>query len=249
MDLKVSLLFGNFANMSRQDLVKIIREALEKKGFSAKEASQMAVGNDSLIANIGRSRYGAPRFDTLEALADVLDLELYFGPVRDDPSALDLLDLSRRADQLIGKIHGDDFEAVPRYDVFLAAGDGRLNDEGEPVEHLLFSRPWLRRMGVAPDMGALLTVTGDSMEPLLAEGDLVLVDRDRFEPVSGKVYAFNDTDNGARVKFIDLLPGKGGIVLRSANQSHAPEYRVGAEADEITRTIIGQVVWSGHVWV
>jgi len=162
--------------------------------------------------------------------------------------APNLLDLSRRVEQLVGKIHGEDFEAVPRFDVFLAAGDGLLNDEGDPVEHLLFSRPWLRRMGIAPDMGALLTVTGDSMEPLLVDGDLVLVDRDRFDPVSGKVYAFNDPDNGARVKFIDILPEKGGIVLRSANRDHAPDYRTGAGADEITKNIIGQVIWSGHSW-
>lgn len=240
--------FGKFANMNRQDLVRIIKEALKKKGFNAKEASQMAVGNESLIANIGRSRYGAPRFDTLEALADVLDLELYFGPPRDDPSAPNLLDLSRRADQLVSKIHGEDFEAVPRYDVFIAAGDGRLNEDNEPVEHMMFSRPWLRRMGIAPDMGALLTVTGDSMEPLLASGDLVLVDRDRFDPVSGKVYAFNDPDNGTRVKFLDILPDKGGLILRSANSAHAPEYCTGQRADDIARNIIGQVVWSGHTW-
>ena len=213
-------------------------------------ASKLAVGNPSLLKNMRADRGEKKRYNytSLEALADVLDLELYFGPARDDPSAPNLLDLSRRADEMIGKIHGEDFEAVPRYDVFLAAGDGRLNDEGDPVEHLLFSRPWLRRMGIAPDMGALLTVTGDSMEPLLADGDLVLVDRDRFDPVSGKVYAFNDPDNGARVKFIDILPDKGGIVLRSANLDHAPDYRIGTSADEITRNIIGQVVWSGHSW-
>ena len=68
--------------MDREYLKQTIQSRLGELGISAKEASLRAVGNTALIANIGRERYGLPSVEKLEALADVLDLEFYFGPRR-----------------------------------------------------------------------------------------------------------------------------------------------------------------------
>src|SRR5690606_10388310 len=100
-------------------------------------------------------------------ICDALGLEFYFGPPRElAPSPEVVLD-------------GERFAAIPRFEVELAAGSGRLNDDEEPVEHLAFNRAWLDRMGLPPSKVCLLTVTGDSMEPKLHDGDLVLIDRRR----------------------------------------------------------------------
>lgn len=157
--------------------------------------------------------------------------------------------IAEGAQGLVDKVIGRDFDPIPRYDVFLAAGSGSLNDESTPVEHLAFSKAWLTRMKIEPGMAALLSVKGESMQPSLFEGDLVLVDRNRFAVQSGKLYAFVDGNDGARVKRLRLF-GSAGLVIQSDNPSNefADEERSGQDMQDVLDNIIGEVVWSGHTW-
>ena len=147
------------------------------------------------------------------------------------------------------KVLGQDFDPIPRYDVFLAAGDGALNDQNTPVEHLAFSKAWLKLMSVEPSMAALVSVKGESMQPTLFDGDLVLVDRNRFSVQSGRIYAFIDYEEGARVKRLRLF-GNSGMVIQSDNPSSefSDEERSGQDMQDVLDNIIGEVVWSGHTW-
>lgn len=67
------------------DVLKAIDEALAQKGLSDAAASRLAAGNPSLIKNL-RSSAGRYSFDALQKVADVLDLECYFGPPRGELS-------------------------------------------------------------------------------------------------------------------------------------------------------------------
>jgi len=68
--------------MTKEELIEIIQSRLSETGLTAAEASQRAVGNRSLIANIKRPRYGMPSVDNLAKLGEVLGYELSFGPPR-----------------------------------------------------------------------------------------------------------------------------------------------------------------------
>lgn len=63
------------------DVIAAIEAALVRKGLSAAKASQLAVGHPSLIKNL-RSGKGRFSYEALAQLANVLDLECYFGPPR-----------------------------------------------------------------------------------------------------------------------------------------------------------------------
>ena len=65
-----------------------IDKALKNKGLSAAAASKLAAGHYSLIKNMKSAKAEGKRYsvETLEKLAGVLDLELYFGPPRDTPA-------------------------------------------------------------------------------------------------------------------------------------------------------------------
>ena len=104
-------------------------------------------------------------------------------------------------------------------------------------------------MNVEPGMAALLSVKGESMQPTLFDGDLVLVDRNRFTVQSGKIYAFVDGDDGARVKRLRLF-GNAGLVIQSDNHSSEfeDEERSGQDMQSVLDNIIGEVLWSGHTW-
>lgn len=224
-------------------ILGIIDEALALKGLSDSAASKLAVGNFSLIKNMRSSRSDDKRynFQALQALAGVLGLECYFGPPR----------------QPIGIKHvtidGADFASIPLHDAKLSAGPGALNDDVAIIDHLAFRLEWLRKIDVKPENAAMARVAGDSMAPAIQSGDLVLIDKSKREvPLRRRtktsslppIFAFVQ-DGEARVKRIERPEAKL-LVLMSDNPNFPPELVTDPQPESIK--ILGQVVWSGHVW-
>ena len=208
-----------------------VNTALVRKNISARRASKAVVGNDGLIRDI---RAGTiPSADRLEALFDYLGLEYYFG--------------KRPETGPITEIDGERFAAVPRFDAQLAAGDGLLNDDQEPIDYLAFRREWLDRVGIASAQAVLLDVKGNSMEPTLYCGDLVMVDRRKRTIRNNRIYAFRDIDGGARIKRLEVIPGEA-IIVRSDADGESVQLRQGEDMNRVSEGIIGEVVWSGHSW-
>jgi len=134
----------------------------------------------------------------------------------------------------------------------LAAGVGAENGSEEIIDHLAFRRDWLKKIGVSASSVRLARVYGDSMQPSLWPGDMILIDTRSNEPPVRKrdtrdqrrspIYAL--LDNGeARVKRIER-PTADQILLVSDCPDYAPELRQGADLKAIS--IIGKVVWWGH---
>ncbi len=109
---------------------------------------------------------------------------------------------------------------------------------------MAFRTNWLRELDVSPSNAVLVKVAGDSMEPTLHSGDLVLIDRGRRQVRSGRVYAFTEGQD-ARVKRIEQIDGET-LALRSDNPLHPLELRRGTDINMVK--VIGQVMWCGHIW-
>lgn len=192
------------------------------------EASRKASGNAALIKNLRHPQgdKARPNFYAIQQLAEVLGLELYFGPPR------------------AGAPHPPDPDAdltfLPRYDVAAAAGCGSLAQEHEvPKSYIAFQTDWLRARGIVAAEAALIDVRGDSMEPELRDGDLVLLDMRRIKPRMGSVYVFRDIDDAVRVKKLGSRHET--LYFISTNDDHPTEARTGPDAARIH--IIGRVVW------
>lgn len=221
-------------------ILKTIDEALKKKGLSDAAASRMAVGHPSLIKNLRMPRSGEKRYNlpSLEKLAEVLDLELYFGPPRDltPPPEVD--------------VDGSRFATVARHDASASASGGFVNFDEAPIDHLAFSNTWLTQNGIQPGASVLINARGQSMEPSIYDGDLVMIDRRKREVRNGRIYVYNDPADGTRVKRLEVVPGHA-IIVRSDNpdqKEFPPEYHTGDAMNAIAQNIIGEVVWSGHKW-
>ncbi|KZK97318.1 MULTISPECIES: S24 family peptidase [unclassified Pseudovibrio] len=136
------------------------------------------------------------------------------------------------------------FTIIPRVDIRLAAGSGAFNgDSIERVEDIPFTKEFLGgKLGRSSSDGLIiLTAGGDSMDPLIADGDLVMVDKKRNALQDG-VYAF--VYGGlARVK--RLRPTiQGDVELISQNPEYKDELLNRADLEDFH--IIGKVVWCGH---
>ncbi|XUU59764.1 S24 family peptidase [Erythrobacter sp. HA6-11] len=126
---------------------------------------------------------------------------------------------------------------IPRLDIGASAGPGALPDNEEAFDTFRFSQAWLREQGLEAAQLSAITVEGDSMEPLLRDGDEILVDR-TLRPFRDGVHVvrFNDSLMVKRV----ASAGAGRLALLSQNLAYPP---IEVSADEIE--IIGRVVWKG----
>ena len=137
-----------------------------------------------------------------------------------------------------------EFIPIPRYTVEASAGHGALVQEEEGSGYYAFNRKFLERRGLKPDMLSVISVRGDSMEPDLRSGDLILLNRADIEPVDGKIYAVR-FDCDLFVKRIQRLPGNG-LMLVSSNPTYQPITVDAGTLGDIQ--IIGRVVNSTHEW-
>lgn len=132
----------------------------------------------------------------------------------------------------------EQFVPVPHYAARMAAGAG-ANDDNALLESLMFRRDWLAKEGLTAEHLCVVSVTGDSMAPQLADGDQVLVRQDRRTIENGKVYALNHGGD-QRVKRV-FRPRPNFLLLQSDNEGNdtGPELLRTGDLDEVT--VIGEV--------
>ena len=133
-----------------------------------------------------------------------------------------------------------DWADIPRLAVNASAGPGAAGAVETPFDAFRFSRKWLREQGLEAGQLSAIRVMGDSMEPLLRDGDEVLVDRTPRPFRDGiHVVRFDETLLVKRV----ASQGGGSFSLLSQNLSYLP-----ITVDAADLEIIGRVVWkSGRV--
>lgn len=218
---------------SPAEIYDLIEERRRELGISQADLGARAFGKADNTAVQSIRKGSAPSIERLAAIARALDLELYLGRPRElTPAPSTVVD-------------GERFETVERFDAAGSAGGGALNLDGPPVDHLAFSKRWLSQNGISAGSSFLINVAGDSMEPSLYDGDLVMIDKRKTQVRSGRIYALRDGD-ALRIKRVELIPGTA-LILRSDNPAHAPEHRVGDAMNAIK--VLGEVVWSGHTWI
>lgn len=133
---------------------------------------------------------------------------------------------------------------IPLVEARLSAGHGSLETDDNVIRLYSLPSQFLYRKG-NPSQMVLMTVSGDSMQPEIMDGDLVLLDQSRkdINVNVGRIFAVGFED-AIYLKRIDKEPGK--IILRSVNKNYPPvEIDVrGQESDSFR--VIGQVLWVGR---
>ena len=129
---------------------------------------------------------------------------------------------------------------VPLVAARLAAGKGSLETDGDVLSYFSFRQDWLCRKG-NPDRMVLMKVCGDSMEPDIRHGDMVLVDQSKCQIYGHAIYAMGINEE-IYIKQVETLPG-GTLVLRSRNPEYSPISvdLHGDLADSVR--VIGRVIW------
>lgn len=180
-----------------------------------------------------------PNIDRARQIAEALGLEFYIGPPR-EPVVTTLIDPA----------DGPDYALVPSYPVEASAGAGATAVDVAPDGALAFRKDWLSKHGISLDNATLLRARGDSMEPVIWDGDLLLVDRSRK--------TINVSSKKTRKKAVYVVELEGQLLVKTLRRPTEDRLFLISEnvADydpmelrnhEINALrIIGKVVWWGH---
>jgi len=132
-----------------------------------------------------------------------------------------------------------DFVYVPQVTGAISAGGGLVPDNTIEMK-IAFRREWIERRGDPRNM-SLIRVSGDSMEPTLVSGDLVLVDHGRnvIDPQGG-IYAIS-LDDTIMIKRLQLVLTTSRLKIISDNGRYDS-----AEIEAEQVGINGRVIWFGR---
>lgn len=138
-----------------------------------------------------------------------------------------------------------DYALIPQYSAKGDCGDGYLNDHVEVRGGLAFKRDWLSRMNARPENLFVIYAEGESMEPYIFEGDVVLFDKSDLTIRDRKVYAIRRPDGGISIKRI-VQQISGAWIIRSDNPDKLayPDEPV-SESVLHEMPILGRVIWRG----
>ena len=126
---------------------------------------------------------------------------------------------------------------VPRLALEASAGPGATAAEEIPFDAFRFSRRWLRENGLEPSQLSAIRVIGDSMDPLLRDGDEILVDRTP-RPFREGVHVVR-LGEALHVKLLQAVP-PASTRLISKNAAYEPVEVPMSDVD-----VVGRVVWKG----
>jgi phage repressor protein C with HTH and peptisase S24 domain len=131
---------------------------------------------------------------------------------------------------------------LPLLEARAAAGNhGGLRSD-HLVDFIAFSESFLKQtLRRTPKNLALLTASGDSMDPTIRDGDLLLVDTSARRIEGSLIYVLA-IGGALLVKRIDLRRD-GSVVLKSDNPKYAAEEVPAVETP--TLEVLGQVIWQG----
>lgn len=140
-----------------------------------------------------------------------------------------------------------DYTPIPRHTVEASASHGASVGDETATEFIALHKDWLSARNLSADRLAVLSIKGDSMEPDLKDGDLILIDRAQAEPRAmdeGHIYVVR-FDDDLFVKRVQHLPGNR-LMLLSSNPVY---HHVTVEPPDLDGVrIIGRVVYSTHRW-
>jgi phage repressor protein C with HTH and peptisase S24 domain len=222
------------------DFAQLVIDRLTELNLNINQAEVRFGFSQGYLRGVVRNdeKRAVPSIEKAAAIAEALGINYQIGPAGRRPEF---------------SIDGANYAQIPVHDAWLAAGPGYLNGDAEIIGHLAFRREWLTKMRISSGNARVARAHGLSMAPGIGDGDLVLLDTAKTlddVPVRGPrdqrwppIFGFT-LDGSARVKRLKRLVDNSLVVL-SDNPAFEPEV---IDPSDREFELLGQVVWSGHVW-
>jgi SOS-response transcriptional repressor LexA len=167
-----------------------------------------------------------PSFEVLTRIADYYNADMTWLLLGKHPEII----------KLESEKESNDFIYVPMVAGKLAAGMP-LEADNKIELKVAFRKEWIARKGNPANM-SLIRIQGDSMEPTLLSGDIVLIDHaNNVISSQGGIYAIA-LDGEIMIKRVEYLRSKGVVVIKSDNPRYTTE-----EVPPDRLTVNGKMIW------
>lgn len=200
-------------------VLNVIRYGIQMYGSAAELSRVSGVSR----ANISRWLQGVPpRTSDVEPIMNLLKMRLAMPTdIEGEPIA---------------------YEFVPKIEALAGAGSSLVtSDETEAL--YAFRRDFFQRERINPKNCVMLDVFGDSMVPVLNNGDMILIDKSDTDIVTGRIYLVTLC---GELLIKRVLRSAKGFLLHSENPSY-PDVPV-ESADLDTFMVHGRLRWSCHAF-
>jgi phage repressor protein C with HTH and peptisase S24 domain len=222
------------------NIISIIERIKEHANIKSDSAVAELLGmNQSTFAE--RKRKNSVPYDELEGYCQKEGLSFGWAITGEGPARLggQVLYSSKEMVAESSSAWGDEFILIPRMTGNISAGGGLIPDNTVEMK-VAFRKDWISRRGDPQNM-SLVRVSGDSMEPTLLSGDLILVDHGRnFVDAHGGLYAVS-MDHSIMIKRVQVIHTTGKLKIISDNSRYEP-----IEADPLQVKVNGKVIWFGR---
>lgn len=201
-----------------------------KAGVSQPAISQLETGESGSATNIG----------SLAAALGVnaLWLETGKGPKRPDQYSAPSVQEPKQEYATHPKRRAADFELVPEEDSDLevgrieywdakgSCGGGFLNYEELPKGHLVKEMSFFRKYSLKPENAFAIYADGNSNADFIVDGDIVIFDKSKTEPQSGKIFCIEHPD-GLRIKVLRRsIDGSWSLESKNPDKRAYPDERI-----------------------
>lgn len=222
----------------------VIARILSKNrwGSEAELAEALGISRNTWTAyKKGRTSFGLNQIAEICAVLGVSAHWLLYGVDYEVPSQ------SQTDNPHFGSPEGS--VMVPRFDIRAAAGAGSVALTEDVSSYFAFERAWLQRAlprWAGPNaVVGILEGAGDSMEPTIRDGDLIMAVRDPPERAVDAGGVFVVLHQGQlRIKRLQVDMRSGDVTLISDNARYAPE-TVPRDRLEFDLDVLAQVFFSG----
>ncbi|MCX7614819.1 MAG: XRE family transcriptional regulator [Clostridiales bacterium] len=202
----------NMAFCSLRLIMKKLRELRTARGLSLKELGHV-IGVAESTMSLYETGKRQPDYKNLKSLADYFDVTI---------------------DSLLDREYPSESKGIK----IPVLGRVQAGIPVEAVEDIIDFEEITPEMASLGDLFALI-VKGDSMEPRIKEGDIVIV-RKQPDLESGEIGVILINGNDATVK--KILKYEQGISLVPFNPAYSPHFYPNSEIENLPVTIIGRVI-------
>lgn len=199
---------------------------MKRCGISSAELAKRADVKTSFIYDILSGKSANPSTVKLARVAESLNINL------------SALVSSPDTESAPRRMLGNDYVTVPRITIDMQDNGNTVSSVEHEAEYYYFRASWIREhLKADPIALRMLYISGDSMEPTLCHGDIVLVDTSNKTPSPPGIFVIFD-GLGLSGKRLEYVSGNKRIRAISDNPQYSTyEYSIDDAA------IMGRVVW------
>lgn len=132
--------------------------------------------------------------------------------------------------------------AIEYWNVKGSCGGGFLNYEQMPKGHLIKEASFFNKYGLKPENAFAIYADGDSMAEFIVDGDIVIFDKSKTQPISGQIFAIEHPD-GLRIKVLRRsIDGSWTLESKNPDKRGFPDEVIPASQADLLK-IHGQFVY------